>query len=53
VTPDMTDLDENGNLKPTVDFRTAYAAVIDRWFGGKHEEVLLEKVAVPDVVAGA
>ena len=38
--PSLTDLDGNGDLVHTVDFRRVYAAVIDDWFGGRHQEVL-------------
>jgi uncharacterized protein (DUF1501 family) len=31
--PDLTDLDRNGNMKFTVDFRSLYATVLDRWLG--------------------
>ena len=31
--PDLTDLDGNGNLRYTVDFRSLYATVLERWLG--------------------
>lgn len=31
--PDLTDLDGNGNMKYTVDFRSLYATVLERWLG--------------------
>ncbi|HYS10575.1 MAG TPA: DUF1501 domain-containing protein [Myxococcales bacterium] len=31
--PDLASLDKNGNLKFTVDFRSLYATVLDRWLG--------------------
>ncbi len=31
--PDLSTLDRNGNLKYTVDFRSLYATVLDRWLG--------------------
>jgi uncharacterized protein (DUF1501 family) len=31
--PDLTNLDGNGNMKYTVDFRSLYATVLDRWLG--------------------
>jgi uncharacterized protein (DUF1501 family) len=37
---EATALDEAGNLKFTVDFRSVYATVIDRWLGGESREVL-------------
>lgn len=37
---DALALDEAGNLKFTVDFRSVYATVIDGWLGGDSEQVL-------------
>ena len=37
--PSLTDLD-NGDVKFTTDFRTAYATLIEDWFGVKHQRVL-------------
>jgi uncharacterized protein (DUF1501 family) len=37
--PSLTDLDR-GDLKHTVDFRCAYATVIDRWLGASSADVL-------------
>ena len=31
--PDLSRLDGNGNMKHTVDFRSVYATVLDRWLG--------------------
>jgi uncharacterized protein (DUF1501 family) len=31
--PDLGDLDANGNMKFTVDFRSLYATVLERWLG--------------------
>ena len=31
--PDLTNLDGNGNMKFTTDFRSLYATVLDRWLG--------------------
>jgi uncharacterized protein (DUF1501 family) len=31
--PDLTNLDGNGNMKYTTDFRSLYATVLDRWLG--------------------
>jgi uncharacterized protein (DUF1501 family) len=31
--PDLSDLDGNGNMKFTVDFRSLYATVLERWLG--------------------
>jgi uncharacterized protein (DUF1501 family) len=38
--PVLTDLDDNGNLKYTVDFRSVYATVLDRWMGASSRDVL-------------
>ncbi len=38
--PDLTSLDQNGNLKYTVDFRSVYATVLDRWLGASSKDVL-------------
>jgi uncharacterized protein (DUF1501 family) len=31
--PDLSNLDRNGNMKYTVDFRSLYATVLERWLG--------------------
>lgn len=36
----VTDLDEVGNMKFTVDFRSVYATVLDKWLGGDSQAVL-------------
>jgi uncharacterized protein (DUF1501 family) len=38
--PALDDLDDHGNLKIGVDFRSVYAAIIDDWLGGNHTLVL-------------
>ncbi len=38
--PSLSNLDVNGNLKYTVDFRSVYATVLDRWMGASSEAVL-------------
>ncbi len=38
--PSLSSLDENGNLKYTVDFRSVYATVLDRWMGASSKAVL-------------
>lgn len=40
--PDLNDLDTNGNLKYSVDFRSVYATIIDRWLAtaGAHTAIL-------------
>src|SRR5579864_863514 len=36
----LSSLDTNGNLKYTVDFRSVYATVLDRWIGASSTDVL-------------
>jgi uncharacterized protein (DUF1501 family) len=38
--PSLSNLDENGNLKYTVDFRSIYATVLDRWMGASSRDIL-------------
>ncbi len=38
--PSLTSLDANGNLKYTIDFRSVYATVLDRWMGASSHDVL-------------
>ncbi len=38
--PGLSNLDANGNLKYTVDFRSVYATVLDRWMGASSRDVL-------------
>ncbi len=38
--PSLSSLDTNGNLKYSVDFRTVYATVLDRWLGASSHDVL-------------
>lgn len=38
--PVLNSLDNNGNLKYTVDFRSVYATVLDRWMGASSKDVL-------------
>ena len=38
--PRLDQLDANGNLAVTTDFRRVYAALIDDWLGGDHTSVL-------------
>ncbi|WP_069801390.1 DUF1501 domain-containing protein [Thermogemmatispora onikobensis] len=38
--PSLTNLDDNGNLKYTVDFRSVYATVLERWMGASARTVL-------------
>ncbi len=37
--PDLSDLDDTGNLKYEIDFRTVYATVLQDWFGVDPAEV--------------
>jgi len=48
--PDLTDLDGNGNLRYTVDFRSLYATVLERWLGlsaAQTDALLAQGAAVP------
>jgi uncharacterized protein (DUF1501 family) len=38
--PSLSNLDQNGNLKYTIDFRSVYATVLDRWLGASSKDVL-------------
>ena len=38
--PDLSDLDNSGNLKFSVDFRSVYATVLDNWLGAPSSAVL-------------
>jgi uncharacterized protein (DUF1501 family) len=38
--PDLTSLDENGDLKFTVDFRQVYSTILSNWFGNKSSAIL-------------
>ena len=38
--PSLSSMDSNGNLKYTVDFRSVYATVLDRWLGASSKDVL-------------
>ena len=38
--PSLSSLDSNGNLKYTIDFRTVYATILDRWLGASSHDVL-------------
>lgn len=48
--PSLDELDANGALVPTSDFRRVYAAVIEQWFRAEHEPVLLERLDVPELI---
>jgi uncharacterized protein (DUF1501 family) len=38
--PDLASLDDNGNLKYTIDFRSIYATILDRWMGANSKDIL-------------
>ena len=38
--PSLTDVDDNGNLKHSVDFRSLYATLLDGWLGADPVEIL-------------
>lgn len=48
--PDLDRLDDNGDLVATTDFRSLYAAVIERWLGAGAEAVLGESFVPLDVL---
>jgi uncharacterized protein (DUF1501 family) len=48
--PSLADLDERGNLKMQVDFRSVYAAVLERWLGVPSEAILSVKYPPVDCV---
>jgi uncharacterized protein (DUF1501 family) len=41
--PNLEDLDSNGDLKYTVDFRSVYSSVLNNWLGVDAETVLNKK----------
>ncbi|MBP7951620.1 MAG: DUF1501 domain-containing protein [Verrucomicrobiales bacterium] len=49
--PSLTDLDERGNLKMTTDFRSVYAAILEKWLGIPHDSVLGQKFPLMDCMA--
>lgn len=38
--PSLSSLDSSGNMKYTIDFRSIYATVLDRWLGASSHDVL-------------
>src|SRR5579863_1671067 len=38
--PSLSNLDSAGNMKYTIDFRSIYATVLDRWLGASSQDVL-------------
>jgi uncharacterized protein (DUF1501 family) len=49
--PSLTDLDERGNLKMTTDFRSVYAAILEKWLCIPHDTVLGQKFPLTDCIA--
>jgi uncharacterized protein (DUF1501 family) len=48
--PDLADLDRNGNMRFTVDFRSLYATVLERWLGlpaASTDALLLQGASLP------
>jgi hypothetical protein len=48
--PDLGDLDPNGNMKYTLDFRSLYATVLERWLGlpaAQTDALLLQGAPLP------
>ena len=41
--PSLTDLDDSGSLKPTIDFRRVYASILSNWLDADPEVVLGER----------
>lgn len=50
--PSLERLEGDGNMKYSVDFRSLYATVLDRWWGINSSEVLGEKFAVLPLLSG-
>ncbi len=38
--PSLSDLDHNGNVKFSIDFRSVYATILEKWFGVDYREVI-------------
>jgi len=51
--PSLTDLDRNGNLKYTVDFRNVYATVLEKWLNADATQVLGYNFPKLDMFTGA
>jgi uncharacterized protein (DUF1501 family) len=49
--PSLAELDERGNLKMELDFRSVYAAILERWLGVPSEAVLETKYPLCDCLA--
>jgi uncharacterized protein (DUF1501 family) len=39
IHPELSNLDQNGNLKPTTDFRNVYGMILNQWFGMNENDV--------------
>jgi len=50
--PSLSDLDANGDLKMTVDFRSVYATMIDRWMGCHDANAILKGNFAPLEIFG-
>jgi uncharacterized protein (DUF1501 family) len=50
--PSLTDLRRDGQLKMEVDFRSVYAAILEKWLGTKHEPILGAKYPLLDCLQG-
>ena len=46
-----TDLDDRGNLKMQVDFRSVYAAMLEKWLKVPSEAVLAKKYPLVECIA--
>ncbi|MCI0541646.1 MAG: DUF1501 domain-containing protein [Verrucomicrobiales bacterium] len=49
--PSLIDLDDRGNLKMEVDFRSVYAAVLEKWLNVPGETVLAKKYPLVECIA--
>lgn len=48
--PDLANLDDNGDLKYTVDFREIYATVLDKWLKVDDERILNKSFSKMDFI---
>ncbi len=48
--PSLADLDDRKNLRMQVDFRSVYAAILEKWLGTPSESVLGKKYSLVDCV---
>jgi uncharacterized protein (DUF1501 family) len=49
--PSLVDLDERGNLKMQVDFRTVYATILERFLKVPNDTVLGQKFPLLEFIA--